>query len=110
MTCSLDYSRLASILKPSDDSTVYVTDMNFNILYTDVSDTCNFINYIDRVNHNLKVDLRKQLEKGASKVFSKLWNSTPVHVSSLPQNDTLVILERPYTHPLSRKGFLTPNK
>ena len=106
--CKLDFSRIAAILKPNKETAVYITDRSFNILFTD-DHKCLDSNYTNRLEERSKIQAREKLIKGACKTLCKLKTSEPVYISCLPQaNNNYIIFERPYVHPLSRPGFMTP--
>ena len=95
MTCNMELHKIASIMKQDDENSVFITDTNFEILYTD--EDCEYMHYLDRIHPDFRIDSQKHLSIGTIGNLTKLWNSRPVYISSMPQNNTLVIIEKPYT-------------
>ena len=103
--CNMSYKKLAEILKPHDNATMFILDEFLNLIYTDNSERNDFLTSLSE---NSRIKFRQNYAYGFPKELFKLNDGTPVHISNFPKNELFVVIEQPYVHPLARKGFLTP--
>jgi hypothetical protein len=103
--CNMSYKRLAEILKPHDNATMFILDAALNLIYTDNYERNDFLTHLSECSRSR---FRRNYIYGFPKELFKLNDGTPVHISIFPKNELFVVIEQPYVHPLARKGFLTP--